>query len=141
VCVGSNRLTLTSVIGIWAEQARTFLLVFGIVGGLAFALPIFLVPIAWARAFRWKVPADTDLAIYFGRCLGVLAVALIVFVLRAGLTGDGLVQMFQIMIPVFVGMTLVHIVGAIQQIQPVTETIEIGFWAGLLLLGLLFYPG
>lgn len=87
------------------------------------------------------MPADTDLAIYFGRCLGVLAVALIVFVLRAGLTGDGLVQMFQIMIPVFVGMTLVHIVGAIQQIQPVTETIEIGFWAGLLLLGLLFYPG
>jgi len=44
------------------------------------------------------------------------------------------------MILVFVGMTLVHVVGAIQRIQPVTETIEIAFWAGLVLLGLAFYP-
>lgn len=128
------------MIGIWAEYARTFLVAFGIVAALAFALPIFLVPLAWARAFRWNLPEDSDLAIYFGRCLGVLAVVLAGFVLRAGLTGAAVELMFQIMIPVFVGMTLVHIVGAIQRIQPVTETIEIAFWAGLILLGLLFYP-
>ena len=45
------------------------------------------------------------------------------------------------MIPVFIGMTLVHVWGAIRRIQPVTETIEIAFWAGLIVLGLLFYPG
>ena len=129
------------MIGIWAESARTFLLVFGIVAGLAFALPIFLAPLTWARMFRWNLPQDTDLAIYFGRCLGVLAVVLTGFVVRVGFTGEGVEQMFQIMIPVFVGMTVVHIVGAIQRIQPVTETIEIAFWAGLILLGLLFYPG
>ena len=128
------------MIGIWAEHARTFLLVFGIAAGLAFAVPIFLMPITWARAFRWNIPDDTDLAIYFGRCLGVLAVVLTLFVLRAGLTGDSLVLMFQIMIPVFVGMTLVHIWGALRRIQPMTETIEIAFWAGLVLLALLFYP-
>ena len=129
------------MIGIWAEHARTFLVVFGIVAGLAFALPIFLVPLAWARAFRWRLPDDTDLAIYFGRCLGVLAVVLAGFVLRAGLTGSGVDLMFQIMIPVFIGMTLVHIVGAIQRIQPMTETIEIAFWGMLIVLGLAFYPG
>jgi len=126
--------------GIWAEHAQAFLVVFGLAAGFAFALPIFVVPLTWARVFRWNLPDNTDLAIYFGRCLGVLAVVLTGFVLRAGLTGVGVELMFQIMIPVFVGMTLVHIVGAIQRIQPVTETIEIGFWAGLVVLGLAFYP-
>ncbi len=129
------------MIGVWAAHAQTFLLVFGVVAGLAFALPIFLVPLTWARAFRWNLPDDTDLAIYFGRCLGVLALVLSIFLIRAGLTGEGHRLLFQIMIPVFVGMTLVHIVGAIQRVQPMTETIEIGFWAGLILLGLAFYPG
>lgn len=129
------------MIGIWAEHARTFLVVFGIVAGLAFAIPIFSAPLTWARAFRWKLPEDSDLAIYFGRCLGVLAVVLAGFVLRAGLTGSGVDLMFQIMIPVFIGMTLVHIMGAIQRIQPITETIEIVFWGVLIVLGLAFYPG
>jgi hypothetical protein len=44
------------VIGIWASHAQTFLLVFGIGAGLVFALPIFLMPLAWARAFRWTPP-------------------------------------------------------------------------------------
>lgn len=128
------------MIGIWAEHAQSLLVVFGIVAAFAFALPIFLVPLTWARVFRWNLPEDTDLAVYFGRCLGVLAVVLTGFVLRAGFTGAGVELMFQIMIPVFVGMTVVHIVGAIQRIQPITETIEIGFWAVLVLLGLAFYP-
>lgn len=129
------------MIGIWAEHARTFLLVFGVVAGVAFALPILLVPTTWARVFRWNLPQDTDLAIYFGRCLGVLAVVLTGFAFRAASTGAGVEQMFQIMIAVFVGMTIVHVVGAIQRIQPITETVEIGFWAVLILLGLAFYPG
>lgn len=129
------------MIGIWAEHAQTLLVVFGILAGLAFALPILLVPLTWARAFRWNLPQDTDLAIYFGRCLGVLAVVLAGFAVWAGSTGVGVEQIFQIMIPVFVGMTVVHVVGAIQRIQPVTETIEIVFWAALILLGLAFYPG
>lgn len=128
------------MIGIWAEHAQTFLVVFSILAALVFALPIFLVPLTWARVFRWNLPGDTDLAIYFGRCLGVLAVVLTGFALRAGFTGAGIEQLFQILILVFVGMTVVHIVGAIQRIQPMTETIEIGFWAVLVLLGLAFYP-
>lgn len=129
------------MIGMWAANAQTFLLVFGIIGGVAFAVPIFLMPLAWARAFRWNLPDDTDLAVYFGRCLGVLALALDGFVLRAALTRDGIGTVFQFVIATAVGMTLVHVWGAIRRIQPITETIEIGFWAGLVLLALLFYPG
>jgi uncharacterized YccA/Bax inhibitor family protein len=129
------------MIGIWAEHARTFLLVFGLVTGVAFALPILLVPLTWARAFRWNLPQDTDLAVYFGRCLGVLAVVLTGFALRAASSGSGVEQIFQIVIVVFIGMTIVHVVGAIQRVQPMTETVEIAFWAGLIALGLAFYPG
>lgn len=127
--------------GIWAGHADAFMVVFGVVGGLAFALPILLVPLAWARAFRWRIPEDTDLAVYFGRCLGVLAAVLMSFAVRAGITGEGLTQMFQIAIPVFAGMTLVHVWGAIRRVQPITETIEIAFWGGLVLLAVLFFPG
>lgn len=128
------------MIGMWADNAQSFLLVFGIVGGLAFALPIFLTPLAWARVFRWNVPEDTDLAVYFGRCLGVVIVALDYFVLRAGISGNGVALIFQILISIFIGMTLVHIWGAVRRIQPITETIEIAFWAALVLLGLAFCP-
>ena len=37
-------------------------------------------------------------------------------------------------------LTLVHVVGVVQKVQPWTETAEIAFWAGLALLALLFYP-
>ena len=129
------------MIGAWSENADTFLVVFGIVGGLTFSLPIFLAPLAWARVFRWNLPDDTDLAVYFGRCLGAVILALNVFVLRAGINGEGEVVLYRVILAIFVGMTLVHIAGAIQRIQPITETIEIGFWALLVVLALLFYPG
>lgn len=128
------------MIGVWGEHAQAFLLVFAIVGGVAFSLPIFLAPIAWARVFRWNIPEDTDLAVYFGRCLGVVIVALNVFVLRAALTGEGIGWIFLLLILIFAGMTVVHIWGAVQRIQPITETIEIGFWFALLVLALMFCP-
>ena len=37
-------------------------------------------------------------------------------------------------------MVMVHAVGALQKVQPWTETAEIAFWCGLAVLGLLFYP-
>ncbi|MFL6090287.1 MAG: hypothetical protein ACJ71Z_09115 [Aeromicrobium sp.] len=128
------------MIGIWAEHARSFLLIFGIVAGLTFSLPIFLAPITWAKAFRWDIPDNTDLAVYFGRCLGAVIVAVNVFVIRAGITGQGVDWLLPLLILIFAGMTIVHVWGAIQRIQPMTETIEIAFWLGLLVLGLMFCP-
>jgi len=128
------------MIGVWSEHVETFLLVFGIVGGLAFSLPIFLAPLAWARVFRWKIPDDTDLAVYFGRSLGAVIVVLNLFVLRAGFTGEGAGWLLPLLVLIFAGMIVVHIWGALQRIQPMTETIEIAFWFLLLVLALMFCP-
>src|SRR3546814_8290353 len=62
--------------GIWGAHAPTFLLVLVISTTLLFALPIFLVPLHWARLFQWKIPAETDLDVYFGRCLGAFILML-----------------------------------------------------------------
>jgi hypothetical protein len=129
------------MMGIWGSHAQAFLLALMIVTSAAFALPIFLVPLAWARWFGWRIPEHTDLAIYFGRCLGAFILIVELLMLRAALTGTGLVFTFQVLIAVAVLMIVVHIWGALLRIQPISETLEIGMYAGLGLLAVLFYPG
>jgi hypothetical protein len=129
------------MVGTWGSHAQAFLLVLMLVTSAAFALPIFLAPLAWAQRLGWRVPEDSDLAIYFGRCLGAFILVVELLMLRAALTGTGLVFTFQVLIAVAVLMTLVHIWGAVQRIQPVSETLEIGMYAGLGILAVLFYPG
>lgn len=128
------------MIGVWSEHAATYLLVLGIVTALVFATPLFLVPLRWARVFGWSLPGDTDLAVYFGRCLGGLALAVDALVLRGALTGVGVAFAFQVLILAGVMMVIAHAWGALARIQPLSETLEIGFWALLVILSLLFYP-
>ena len=129
------------MIGIWAAHAQLFLLVLMVVTSAVFALPIFLAPLTWARRLGWQIPEHTDLAVYFGRCLGSFILIVELLMLRAAFTGTGLVFTFQVLIAVAVLMTVVHIWGALQRIQPISETLEIGMYAGLGLLAVLFYPG
>lgn len=129
------------MVGTWGSHAQAFLLVLMLVTSAAFALPIFLAPLGWARRLGWQIPEDTDLAIYFGRCLGAFILVVELLMLRAALTGTGLVFTFQVLIAVAVLMTVVHVWGALQHIQPISETLEIGMYAGLGLLAVLFYPG
>ena len=128
------------MIGIWGSHAQIFLLVFATITTVFFALPIFFKPILWARAMQWNIPDDTDLAVYFGRCLGafILIVELIAF--RAAITGEGLLFVFEVLIAVFSFMLAVHIYGAIKKIQPITETLENFLWIALLVLTLCFFP-
>lgn len=128
------------MVGLWSAHARSYLLVLMSVTTLVFALPIFFVPLAWARVLGWRVPADTDLAVYFGRCLGAFILIVEALMLRAALTGEGLMFTFQALAAVGVLMVIVHVWGAVQRIQPLTETLEIGMYAGLLVLTALFYP-
>jgi hypothetical protein len=128
------------VLGIWSEYARTYLLVVGGLSTVAFALPLFLVPLRWARVLRWELPANANLAIYFGRCVGALALILAALAFRAALTGVGLEYTFQVIIAAAALMVVVHAWGALRRIQPLTETVEIVFWAALVALGVLFYP-
>lgn len=128
------------MVGIWSHHAQTFLVVLGIGTGFLFSIPISVAPMRWARLVGWKLPEDTDLALYFGRCLGAFALILNFFMLRAGVSGAHAVATFEFMALLWSAMIIVHVVGALQGVQPIFETIEIGFWSALAVLTALFWP-
>ena len=129
------------MIGIWSAYSSQYLyvLAIGILG--AFGLPMLLVPITFARVLRWQIPEHEHLAIYFGRCLGGIACVIAVFGFRVAGSPGLQPFFFDLAIWTFCILTLVHIYGAVRKIQPITETIEIIFWFGLIVLTLCFYPG
>lgn len=128
------------MIGIWGAYSQAYLLTLMAVTTCVFALPIFLVPLRWAAWFRWRLPAETDLEVYFGRCLGAFVLIVEALMLRAGLSGEGLLFTFQVLLGVAALMVVVHIWGAVLRIQPITETLEIGMYSGMFVLTLLFFP-
>lgn len=128
------------MIGSWSAHAQTYLLVLSLATTLVFALPIFLVPLQWARVMQWRLPEETDLAVYFGRCLGAFILIVEALMLRAALTGEALLTTFEVLAAVAGFMVVVHIYGALRRIQPWTETLETGFYAGMLTLTLMFWP-
>lgn len=128
------------MLGIWSAHAQAYLLVVVVLTMPAFALPIFLVPLRWARRFGWRIPEHTDLAVYFGRCLGAFILIVEALMLRAALTGEGLRFTYQVILAVAVLMVIVHVWGALQRIQPLSETLEIGMYSALGLFALLFWP-
>ena len=128
------------MLGLWGAHARTYLLLLMTVTTAVFALPIFLAPLKWARWFGWTIPQHTDLAVYFGRCLGSFILIVELLMLQAAVTGTGLVLTFQVLLAVSAFMIVVHVWGALLRIQPVSETLEIGMYSVLALLTILFYP-
>lgn len=128
------------MIGIWSAHAQTFMFVFAILATVVFAIPMIFAPMFWARVLQWNIPEDTDLAVYSLRSLGSLGLAVLGITLRAAITGEGLLFVYELFIPFFVLMVLVHFYGAIRKIQPITETLEIGFWLVMLILALCFMP-
>jgi len=128
------------MIGLWNTHAQGYLLVLMAVTTVTFALPLFVAPLAWARLFHWRLPGETDLAVYFGRCLGAFVLIVDAVMLRAGATGEGLGFTFQVLLAVATLMIVVHVWGALQRIQPITETLEVCMYAGIFILTILFYP-
>jgi hypothetical protein len=128
------------MIGLYAAHAQTFLWVLGVVTTLAFALPLFVAPLTWARLMLFSVPEDRNLNIYFGRCLGafILVIEGIIF---CGASNPAITPLtFKVLFAVFTLMLLVHLWGWLRGIQPVTENLENIMWAVLLVLAALFYP-
>ncbi len=128
------------MLGHYAQYSKEYLTALMIGTTLFFALPIFVAPIGWARLMRWKIPTHEHLAIYFGRCLGAFILIVELLMLRAITTGTGFSYAFDVLYLVFTLMFVVHVYGAIRRIQPITETLEIGFWVVLFVLNTLFYP-
>ena len=128
------------MLGLYGNYAQTYLTLLIIGTTVLFTIPIFFAPLTWARLMLWKIPEETDLTLYFGRCLGSMAIVIEIMMLRALLTGNGLTLAFDFMFGVFILMIGLHIYGAVQRIQPITETLEIGFWTFLLVCNAVFYP-
>lgn len=128
------------MLGLWSANAADFLLILTLATTLVFALPIFCVPLIWARLMAWQIPQQTDLAVYFGRCLGAFILILEALMLRAALTGEAMHTAFELLAATATMMIVVHVYGALKRIQPLSETLEIGFYVLLLLLTLMFWP-
>ncbi|MFQ5458097.1 MAG: hypothetical protein ACE5FC_06570 [Myxococcota bacterium] len=128
------------MIGLWQSKASAFLRVLAVGTLLAFGLPMLLWPLGWAAAFGWDLPADTDLAVYFGRCLASVICILGFLAFRAAARPALQPFYFDIMIGAFALMVGVHVYGGLQGIQPRSETLEVAYWLLMILLALLFYP-
>ncbi len=126
--------------GMYVQYASTYLWILGSVTTLAFAIPLFVTPMFWARMLLWKLPEEKDLAVYFGRCLGAFVLIVEYFIFKAAYTGEGASFTFEMLTLVFSFMLAVHIYGALRRIQPITETLEIGLWLLLLTINYLCYP-
>ncbi|MCY0967440.1 hypothetical protein [Parathalassolituus penaei] len=128
------------MLGMFADQAVFFLWLLGVSTTLFFAIPLFAVPLRWARLMQWTIPEHTDLAVYFGRCVGAFVLVVECFIFRAASSGEWLEATFQLLLLVFAAMLVVHVMGAVLRIQPLTETLEIGLWLLLLVAATLCYP-
>lgn len=128
------------MLGALSEYSQQYLIIFSCTTAVLFSLPLFFVPISWAKLIRWTIPEHTHLAIYFGRCLGALALVINFLVYKAASDGIAISLIFNGLTFLLTLMVLVHIYGAVKKIQPITETLEIGFWLLLLILNLCFQP-
>jgi VIT1/CCC1 family predicted Fe2+/Mn2+ transporter len=129
------------MIGLYAHHAQTFLRVVGLVTTIGVAVPLFVLPLTWARLMMLRVPDDTDLTVYFGRCLGAFILVIELLIFRAAFDATLFVFTIQTLIAFFALMLVVHLYGWIKGIQPITENLENLMWLGLLVLAALFYPG
>jgi len=130
----------TEMIGIWQSYSDVYLYVVGVAMLAAFGLPLLVVPLHWARAFRWEIPQPENLAVFLGRSLGILLSMLAIFAFIAANSPEAKPFYFDLMLSVLAAMGALHAYGAIKKIQPVTETVEIILWVVLFLVTLCFYP-
>ena len=114
-----------------APAASWFLWVVSTVNLLVFALPLTVAPFAWARVFRWQVDRESDLALYLGRCLGVVALTLV----AAGYKAAPAPRDYPIVLEAYAVASFllagVHIWGAITRRQPWTENAETAAYLAL----------
>jgi hypothetical protein len=127
------------MIGLWRDYSSPFLIVVSVLT-ILLGSPMFFHPLGWASVLRWRLPEDSNLAVYFGRCLGGVVTVLAIMGFWAAEAPSVQPFYFTLLLAAVGVNILAHIWGAIQKIQPLTETVEIAFWILLFLSGLLFYP-
>lgn len=114
-----------------AAWASWFLWIVPTVFLLLVALPLTFTPLAWARLFQWRVDRDDDLTVYFGRCLGAVALVLVAAGYRAAPAPGQHAVVLEIYAGAGASLGLVHVWGALRRRQPWTENLEIVLYLGL----------
>lgn len=128
------------MIGIWKSYSDIYLYIAGVATLVAFGLPLVVVPLRWARAFRWEVPRQENLVVFLGRSLGIILSLFAAFAFKVVGSPAAKPFFFDMLLWLFVGMIALHAYGAIRKTQPITETFEIALWVILFLITLGFYP-
>jgi hypothetical protein len=113
------------------QAAKIFLYVSGVVFLVAIALPLLFAPLAWAKRFGWALPSETQLTVYFGRCLGALALSVIALVFRVAPEASRHPYVFELVAVIGAIVGLVHVWGFIKKEQPWLEHAEIPVYFAL----------
>jgi hypothetical protein len=108
--------------------------------GPVFALPLLVDPYRWARAFGWKPEPETDVGLYFGRCLGALATASCLQALRASRDPAGQAGYYEFAEAAGWLLALVHLRGLLERRQPPIEHAEIAGYAAFAVAARRFAP-
>jgi hypothetical protein len=116
------------------RRARRFLRAVSLVFLPVFAIPLLLHPYAWARRFGWRAEPETDVGVYFGRCLGALAVAVTGTAFAASRNPRDHRSLFTVLEAAGWLLSAVHLRGLIEQRQPPIENVEVAGYAAFALL-------
>ncbi|MFL5907738.1 MAG: hypothetical protein ACJ75Z_09105, partial [Solirubrobacterales bacterium] len=115
------------------DRSRLFLIVVAAIFIPVFALPLFIDPIWWAERFGWDTDGPRDLTVYFGRCLGAVALAIALIAVRAIRDPAQSRWLFDLLALAGMLLAIVHLRGAIEDSQPLVEHLETAMY---LLIGL-----
>ena len=110
------------------RNARLFAGGFTVFFTPVFALPLLLKPYAWAKAFGWKKEKETDVGLYFGRCLGALATSFCVQGARASRDPVTHRSFFGFAEIAAWLLAAVHVRGLLERRQPPIEHAEIAMY-------------
>ena len=128
------------MIGIWQSYSNVYLYIAGVAMLVTFGIPLMVVPLRWARVFRWEVPTPENLVVFLGRSVGIVISLLAIFAFKAAGTPAAKPFFFDLMLWLYLLMLALHVEGAIRKTQPITETLEIILWVVLFVVTLCFYP-
>ena len=123
-----------------SRPARRFASTVAAVAGPVFALPLFLDPYGWAGKFGWRKEPETDVGLYFGRCLGAMAIASCLQAVRAARDPERHQAYFEFSESAAWLLAAVHVRGLIEQRQPPIEHAEIIGWSAMAIAARRFAP-
>jgi hypothetical protein len=122
------------------RSARRFAGAVVAVAGPVFAIPLFVDPYRWARAFGWPKEPETDVGLYFGRCLGAMATAACLQGVRAARDPERHRAYYEFSEAAAWLLAAVHVRGLLEGRQPPIENVEIAGWAAMAIAARRFSP-